>query len=87
VNRHFRENLVIHSEGKKEWIQCAKCFHTLSPIEEDWKEGCKVSLVSPDVAGPHRERLKGRFMFEQRYCPGCGVLLEATLVEVNANAG
>lgn len=86
MNRHFRENLVIHTEGKTESIQCAKCFHTFGAVDEDWKAGCEVGLVSPDVAGPHRERLKGRFMFEQKYCPNCGVLLETNLVEVSADA-
>jgi hypothetical protein len=36
---------------------------------------------APTLAGPLMKVLEGRYVFEKLYCPSCGVLLNAEMVE------
>ena len=82
MTRPLRENLVVDEKGGQSWIRCAKCSRALSLADEDWKAGCRVVVTSPTPAVPHREVMVGKLAFEERYCPGCGTLLDVAFLEV-----
>ena len=86
MTRPLRENLVVHDEDGQSWVRCAKCSQTLSLADQDWKAGCRVVVTSPTTAGPHRQVMLGKIAFEERYCPGCGTLLDVAFLEVSRMA-
>ena len=82
MTRPFRENLEIVEEADKKWVRCMRCGHRLSSVNEDWRQACVTKRLPPSQMGPHRELLEGRVMLEERYCPNCGVTMDASVVEV-----
>jgi nicotinamidase-related amidase len=84
MNRPLRENLEISELEDGAWVQCARCGHRLSAAAEDWREHCLVKRLSPSRMGPHRELMEGLMLLEERYCPGCGVTLDASIIDVEA---
>jgi hypothetical protein len=85
MNHTIRENLELAEFNGAAWVQCARCGHRLSAAGEDWHAHCLVKRLPPGKMGPHRELLLGRFELEEHYCPGCGVTLDASVVECRAN--
>lgn len=81
MNRPLRENLELAERDGAAWVQCARCGHCLSAAEEDWHAHCVVKRLSPINMGPHRELLQGRHRLEEHYCPGCGVTLDASVID------
>jgi nicotinamidase-related amidase len=86
MNRPIRENLEVAERDGAAWVQCARCGYRLAAADEDWHPQCVVKHLPPASMGPHRELLEGRLTLEEHYCPGCGVTLDASLVEVAAAA-
>ena len=86
MNRPIRENLEVAELEGAAWVQCSRCGQRLSAAGEDWHAHCVVKRLPPGSMGPHRELLEGRLMLEEHYCPGCGVTLDASLVDVGAGA-
>ena len=84
MNRPFRENLELAELDGGSWIQCSQCGHRLAAASDDWRAQCVVKRLPPRSMGPHRELLEGRLMLEERYCPNCGVTLDADVVDVDA---
>jgi nicotinamidase-related amidase len=82
MKQPIRENLELAELDGARWVQCAQCGHRLSADGEDWQAHCIVKRMSPTSMGPHRELLRGRFDLEEYYCPGCGVTLDASIVDV-----
>lgn len=85
--RPLRENLDICDDARGSWVQCSRCGHVFCQVGEDWRAACHVARVSPATVGPQNGYLLGRYLFEERYCPGCGTLLDVGVVEANVNAG
>lgn len=77
----LRENLEIHDRADGRWIRCARCLHLLCPIDRSWRDASKRRLFPPAKAGPLMKILEGRYRFEKLYCPSCGVLFNAEMVE------
>jgi nicotinamidase-related amidase len=84
MNQPIRENLELAEHEGVAWVQCARCGHRLAGAGEDWHRHCIVKCWPPESMGPHRQLLRGRFDLEEHYCPGCGVTLDATIVDVEA---
>src|SRR5438105_5294314 len=82
MNRPIRENLELAERDGAAWVQCARCGHRLSAAGEDWHAHCIVKRLSPENMGPHHELLQGRHQLEEHYCPGCGVTLDASVIDV-----
>ena len=80
MSRPLRENLELVEEQSGEWVQCAACGHRLCAAGEDWREACVTRLLPPGRMGPFHEVMEGRALLEERYCPGCGVPLDATVM-------
>ena len=81
MSHPFRENLEVRTESDESWIGCTRCGHRICRIESDWKEACSTRTFPPTKAGPLMGVLVGRYVLVQRYCPSCGTLLDADLVE------
>jgi nicotinamidase-related amidase len=86
MNRPLRENLEIAERDGASWVQCAHCGHPLSVAAEDWRPHCVVKRLPPASMGPHRDLLAGRLELEELYCPGCGATLDASVIELAADA-
>lgn len=84
MRRPYSEYLQIHEESDGAWIACGRCSVRLGRWGEDWKKSCKRALLPPEKAGPLMRILSGRYLFEKIYCPGCGTLLDADMVEAEA---
>jgi acetone carboxylase gamma subunit len=82
VSHPFRENLVVVSDGGETSLCCVACGHRLSAARQDWQAACRKKTFPPTHAGPLMNILDGRYLFEKLYCPACGVLLNAQMVEV-----
>ncbi len=80
MSRPLRENLELVEERGREWVQCAACGYRLCAAGEDWREACVTRLLPPGRMGPFHEIMEGRALLEERYCPGCGVSLDATVI-------
>ena len=80
MNRPLRENLEVVEEQGSEWVRCAACGHRLCSAAEDWREACVKRLLPPGRMGPFHEIMEGRAVLDERYCPGCGVSLDATVI-------
>ena len=80
MSRPLRENLEVVEGQGNEWVQCAACGHRLCGAGEDWREACVIRLLPPGRMGPFHEIMEGRAVLEERYCPGCGVSLDATVI-------
>lgn len=87
MKRPLQENLELNELEGKPWVQCARCGHQLCAAGMDWKAACVTRLLPPNRMGPHREILEGRLLLQERYCPGCGVTLDAAVVEVDNSVG
>lgn len=81
MNRPFRKNLEVEGATDGEWLRCTHCGHRLCAVGEDWKAAARRKAFSPIMAGPLMKVLAGRYLFEKLYCPACGVLLNAEMVE------
>lgn len=81
MNYPLRENLEVRALADGQWIRCARCSHLLTPVNQDWRAACKRKLLPPTTAGPLMKVLEGRYFFEKLYCPSCGALLNAEMVE------
>jgi nicotinamidase-related amidase len=81
VNRPFRENLEVADHRGAMWVRCTRCGYPIAEADEDWREHCAVRRLPPRSMGPHRELLEGRLVLEERYCPGCGVTVDADVVD------
>lgn len=81
MSRPFRENLEVRTESDQSWIGCVRCGRRICRIESDWKEACWTRTFPPTKAGPLMGVLEGRYVLMQCYCPSCGTLLDADLVE------
>ena len=81
MNYPFRENLEVERRADGDWIRCARCTHALSRFAEDWRTACRRRLFQPTQAGPLMKILEGRYLLEKLYCPSCGVLINAQMVE------
>lgn len=80
MSRPLRENLELVEEQGAEWVLCAACGRRLCAAGEDWRQACVTRLLPPGRMGPFHEIMEGRAMLEERYCPGCGVSLDATVI-------
>jgi acetone carboxylase gamma subunit len=82
VSHPFRENLEVESASDGgEWIRCIHCGHRLCALGQDWKTAARRKTFAPTQAGPLMTVLEGCYVFEKIYCPACGVLLNADMVE------
>ncbi|MGH7810619.1 MAG: hypothetical protein ACREP5_10120 [Candidatus Binatia bacterium] len=81
MNQTLRENLEIERAGAGAWIRCTKCGHRLCAFGQDWRAAALRRSFSPVKAGTLMNILEGRYLFEKLYCPACGVLLDAKMVE------
>ena len=84
MNRLLRENLEIVTEDGAEWVRCSRCRHRHCRADEDWRQSCKVRLLSPTQAGPLMEELTEGYRLRQICCLSCGVLLDTDIIEVDA---
>lgn len=80
MSRPLRENLELVEQRGAEWVQCAACGHRLCAVGEDWRAACVTRLLPPGRMGPFHRIMEGRALLEERYCPGCGVSLDATVI-------
>lgn len=87
MKRPLQQNLELDELEGKSWVQCARCGHRLCAAGLDWKAVCVTRLLPPSRMGPHREIMEGRVLLQERYCPACGVTLDATVVEVDNGPG
>lgn len=87
MSHPFRENLEVRTESNASWIACIRCGRLLCPVEHDWKQACSARTFPPTKAGPLMSVLDGRYVLLQRYCPSCGALLDADLVEAAPQKG
>jgi len=87
VKRPLQENLELDELEGKSWVQCARCGHQLCAAGMDWKAACVTRLLPPSRMGPHREIMQGRMLLQERYCPKCGITLDAIVVEVDKGLG
>jgi N-methylhydantoinase B len=62
-------------------VRCVKCRHDLGEFGQDWTGSCQVKSVLPTEAGPLMKPLSGHYRLRQCYCPSCGRLLYASLVD------
>ena len=81
MNQPLRENLELAEAKGKTWVQCTHCGHKLSPADKDWKGACVTRLLPPTHMGPFHKIMEGRLVLREHYCPGCGVTLDADVVE------
>lgn len=81
MNHPFRENLEIESDAEGEWLRCVNCGRRLCNVHEDWKAAALRKVFPPTDAGPLMKLLEGRYLLEKIYCPDCGVLFNAEMVE------
>jgi acetone carboxylase gamma subunit len=81
MSHPFRENLEVWTESNKSWIRCLRCSHLICPMGNDWKQACSKRTFPPTKAGPLMAVLTDRYVLEQHYCPSCGTLLDADIVE------
>ncbi|HXV78343.1 MAG TPA: hypothetical protein VEG60_00540 [Candidatus Binatia bacterium] len=81
MNHPLRENLEVHARDDGQWIRCERCSHALSRADQNWRTACKRRLLPATKAGPLMKILEGRYIFEKLYCPSCGVLLNAEMVD------
>ena len=77
----FRENLEAFTDTSGDWIRCTRCVHVLCQGGADWKKSCKRRTFPPSKAGPLMGDLVGHYLLEKLYCPSCGALLNAEMVE------
>ncbi len=77
----FRENLEAFADAGKIWVRCTRCNQVLCQVREDWRKACKRRTFPPTKAGPLMVDLLGHYLLEKIYCPSCGVLLNAEMVE------
>ncbi len=80
MSRPLQENLEVVEEQGGEWVQCAACGHRLCAAGENWREACVTRLLPPGRMGPFHEVMEGQAVLQERYCPGCGVSLDATVI-------
>ncbi|MDH3444942.1 MAG: hypothetical protein OEN50_13515 [Deltaproteobacteria bacterium] len=81
MNRPFRENLLVESDAKGDWIRCANCGRRLCDAAQDWKAAALRKVFPPTNAGPLMKVLEGVYLLEKTFCPECGVLFNAEMVE------
>lgn len=80
MSRPLRENIELVEEQGTEWVRCAACGHRLCAAGEDWRTACVTRLLPPGRMGPFHRIMEGRALLEERYCPGCGLSLDATVI-------
>ena len=81
MNHPFRENLEVERAADGAWLRCTQCGHRLCDIGQDWRAAALMKAFPPAKAGSLMKFLEGRYRFEKLYCPACGVLLNAEMVE------
>ena len=81
MNHPLRANLEIATLDGTEWIRCSKCQRKHCYAGGDWRQFCKVRLLSPTKAGALMADLIGKYLLRQIYCPSCGVILDTDFVE------
>jgi len=81
MNHPLRANLEIATLDGTEWIRCSKCQRKHCYAGGDWRQFCKVRLLSPTKAGALMADLSGKYLLRQIYCPSCGVILDTDFVE------
>jgi hypothetical protein len=81
MNHPFRENLEVESDTDGQWFRCTRCGRRLCAFPQDWKSAALRKVFSPANAGLLMKVLEGRYLFEKIYCPFCGVLFNAEMVE------
>ena len=81
MNHPFREHLEVEQAADGDWLRCAQCCHRLCAAGHDWKAAARRSLLPPTAAGPLMNILNGRYLLEILFCPACGVLFNAEMVE------
>jgi acetone carboxylase gamma subunit len=86
VSHPFRENLEVESAPDGKWIRCNHCGHRLCALGQDWKAAARRKTFAPTQAGPLMTVLEGRYVFEKIFCPECGILLNADMVEERDDA-
>jgi acetone carboxylase gamma subunit len=86
VSHPFRENLEVESAPDGKWIRCDHCGHRLCALGQDWKAAARRKTFTPTHAGPLMTVLEGRYVFEKIFCPECGILLNADMVEERDDA-
>lgn len=82
MSHPFRENLAVVGDAGETWLCCTGCGHRLCAASQDWRAYCRKRIFPPTNAGPLMNILDGRYLFEKLYCPVCGVLFNAQMVEV-----
>jgi hypothetical protein len=73
--------MEVETGASGKWLRCINCGHRLCPFGHDWKSAALRKTFSPIQAGPLMKVLEGRYVLEKLYCPSCGVLFNADMVE------
>jgi acetone carboxylase gamma subunit len=81
MSHPFREHLEVEIVADGKWLRCLKCGHRLCAFGQDWKSAARRRRFSPTYAGPLMKIMEGRYVFEKLYCPSCGILFNADMVE------
>jgi hypothetical protein len=81
VNYPFRAHIEVEAAGDGKWLRCADFQNRLCAFGDDWKLAAVRKTFPPTHAGPLMNVLQGRYVFEKLYCPSCGVLFNADMVE------
>ena len=81
MNHPFREHLEVEIAADGKWLRCLNCGHRLCAFGKDWKSAALRQTFAPTHAGPLMKVLESRYVFEKLYCPSCGVLFNADMVE------
>lgn len=81
MNHPLREYLEVVGADGVESIRCTKCQFQYCRVEQDWREYCKVRLLSPVSAGSLMAILEEGYRMRQFFCPSCGALVDTDFVE------
>ena len=73
------ENLELWTDKVEAYVRCATCHQVLSAADQDWREACRIHLVTPQLE-PLVAALLESYSYRERCCPSCGTLLETDLL-------
>ena len=73
------ENLELWTDKVEDYVRCAICHQGLSAADQDWRDACRVRLVTPRLE-PLVAALLESYSYRERCCPTCGTLLETDLL-------
>jgi hypothetical protein len=65
----LRENLEIVHLNDTDSIHRSQCGFRYCRADQNWREFCKLRLLSPANAGSLMSILNGQYLMRQLYCP------------------